>query len=248
MPQLGPAFLHRPLPSLPAISLGEAWSWFVEGLFLLAPARLRRAGWRPDYQLVETGDDGSRHATLVERAWSGERRIAASPPDKTLPKVIALAPNQIFETRIALPALARGAVREAVRLRLDELSPVPPENVLFDIGPVRRLSPDRIEASVAIAKRQNIAALAGEFGSAPAIGASPRSDGSLRYMFESVRAHKGEWRMLAAISAPVIAAMLLIAGMAHHLDKKIASSEQYEALLLGELKAIKLKTAWIETD
>ncbi len=234
MPLLILKFLHEPLPSLRNVSFERALQWQLDGLALLAPRRLRELGWTPTARVLSEGGDGVR-----ERSPLGASRLVRI--DETagaLPVAVALDEASIFETGIELPMAARD-LRQAIEFRLEEVSPLPPEDILFSIGETKPATSGRTEASIAIARRRDIDALLERYrGVALAeIGARLKPDGEFAYRFyEAPRSKQAGRRMPLAVGAFVLGAVAFLAGANAHLDRRIEASAVYESRTLDAVK------------
>jgi hypothetical protein len=246
MPRLGPDFLHQPLPALPAISLEEAPGWLMRGLSYFAPAGLRRRWWRALYQLARA--DGEGGTTLVEEAWSGERRLSPATANQALPVAVALPSTATFETRADLPSAAIRSLREAISLQLETLSPIAPEDVVFDVGEPEGANGDRILVPVAIARKEDVRRLEERFSGRRlyAIGAAPDGDGSLKYVFKRFPESAGSPNRLVLAGGAIFLAMLVLAyGAAARLDKEIAALQSYEDALVTAMREHKELSHWL---
>lgn len=246
MSQLGPDFLHRPLPIPSSISFDAAARWIVSGLSFFAPTQVRRTLWRPIYVLERLGQDQS--ATLVEEAWSGERRISPVKPDTEAPIAVALEPARIFETDVDLPAAAIGGIIDAVSLRLDSLSPISPTEIVFDVGAPQKASEGRIRVPIAIARKDDIRRVEQRFqdNNLHAIGATPDKNGSLRFVFKRFPSGKGALNnLMLATFACIAGVSILSSSVAARIDREIAADEAYQADLIATLRQHKASTGWL---
>lgn len=246
MPRIGPAFLHRPLPAFSSVSLGAMPRWLLAGLSYFAPAPLRRTLWRPFYRLARDGEDGA--VALVEEAWSGERRISSVDGSPEFPIAVALPGSRVFETAADLPAAAAESLGDAIALRLEALSPLPPEEIVFGAGAPEKTGDGRIRVPVAIARKADVGRIEERFAGKRlhSIGAGAGDDGSLRYVFKRFSGEASALSKAAIVGAALIlGAMMFATGLALRLDKEIAAGEAYEAALMAELRRHKDITAWL---
>lgn len=246
MPQLGPAFLHRPLPALPSVSLEAAPRWLLGGLSYFVPAPLRRSLWRPLYQLVHLDDEV--RSTAIEEAWSGERRESRASNASTLPLAVALPAARVFETSVDLPAAAINSLRDAISLRLETLSPIAPEEVVFGVGAPKKIGENRIRVPVAITRKTDLQEIEQRFGAERlhAIGAMPGIDGSLRHVFKRFRDGADTLnKTILAGAALFVALVVLLNGISIRLNREIAVLQTHEQSLLSALHHHKELTTWL---
>lgn len=246
MPAIGPAFLHRPLPGLSALTLRHAWAWLLEGLRIAAPSRLKSFGRRP-FLLLRRSDGA---LSLLERSVLGEMRCVPVECERgDLAFAVAAAPQDVFVASVDLPAAARRDLEEAVSHRLDHLSPLPKDEIEFAVGPVHEAGRERLEVPVAIIRKETLAALrAGENGDRISlIGFAPDGSGRFAYRFhERERADTDELRRIARLGAAIGAVILLFAGIDAGLDKRIAAAKAHEAALIETAKAEKAQFRFLE--
>lgn len=230
--------LNKPLPRLDIDAIIAAfWRWERRGLSYLVPLSLRHWRYRPRARLVALDDA---EPLIVETSFFGLSRVrAASPADPPLPTRIALRSSDVFETRINLPAAAARRLGEAVALRLEELSPLPPSDVAVAVGPPQPAADGRIEATVALARKSAIEETrrALKIRDIASVGARPQVDGSLLYAFSAPakRSTQIGAHFLSLAALVLSAAALAVAGM-QHLDRR---QQTLEAERLGLMKALK---------
>ncbi|MFZ5616888.1 MAG: hypothetical protein ACOZAA_06165 [Pseudomonadota bacterium] len=240
MPPLGPAFLHRPLPGLSALSGRRAWDWFVEGLAIGAPARIREMGWRPVFRLASASSD-SEERRSIERSWLGATRLAVARGADASLRAVELPSREVFETRVDLPAAAEASLPEAVSHRIDALSPLPVYEVVFALGRAERKG-DRLDVPIAIARKATIDRLkeSPDGAGIGVIGAQIDETGRFRFTFyedgeRGVTARKALFRLAAVI----LGVLLLLFGVGLHLDRRLAAIEAHERALVATLRAEK---------
>lgn len=117
---------------------GAFWHWWIAELAAMVPPPLRLRRERPRADIV-AGPEG----VAVERveAGAGERLFDPAPLERLEEESwaelhgliegrrarLVLGPPDVFLTRIALPAAARGRLRAATSLALDQAAPVAPD-------------------------------------------------------------------------------------------------------------------------
>lgn len=216
-----------------------AADWLLEGLRVVLPDAVVNAGWRPHLKLVSRNDPDAQQ--LVERSLFGNWRVApATDEAPPLSLAIALAPEDVFETHLNIPAAARDDLDEAVTHRLDYLSPLPKHAIAFAIGHVRATLGERIEVSVAIARKETVQHCLSRDGGVSVSVVGYRTDpyGRFEYVFfregrDSAGGRKPAVRFLAAIAA----ICLLILGADLHLRHRIAAYEAHQDALIETAKA-----------
>lgn len=244
MPLIVPAFLHRPLPGLAPLFSTQASEWLIEGLAIIAPRRLREAGWRPVYLLVRTNPLADDAVPLaIERSLLGETRLSPRNGDRRTPLLaVELAPSEIFETRVDLPSDARGALREAIAHRIDTLSPLPASDVEFAVGRAAPSRAGRLNVPIAIVRKKTIEeTLQSPDGEKIGlIGAGADERGVFRYLFyRRSQAPEDRRSALARLLAIAVALSICVFGAGAQLDRQIASLTAHEAALIGALRAEK---------
>lgn len=243
MPQLGPAFLHRPIAAPDFATLSAGVRWLRDGALAWAPARLRRRGWRPARNLYALSRD-SKLSPLgaVEQSWAGESRLADALADKTLPAAVALDPSLVFETSLDLPASARGAVNQAVALRMEELSPIPPKEAAFAVGPVV-LKGGRIDVSLAIVRLETLSAVKSllESKNLAIIGARLSEHGQFAYVFDrdANAGQRNVKRWLVALLALWASLLLALGAFEMRQARMLSALDQQQSDLRQELKDLR---------
>lgn len=248
MQAIGPEFLHQPLPGLPSLSLRRASEWFLAGLRIAIPSSVANFGWRPILALTPS-DSGGR-PSLIERSFLGDTRCGpADAETRDLPLAIALAAADVFEARVNLPAAARRDLEEAVSHRLDRLSPLPRELVQFAIGRSEEAGDGRIDAGIAIVRKETIdASLKSAIGKKVSlIGSSADERGRFAHVFfERQAPTEGGARLAARLAAGVGSILIFFAGADLHLRRRLVGLEAHEAALIGIAKAEKARFQFLE--
>lgn len=240
MPQLGPSFLHRPMSGISVSSVAHAAAWLFEGAQATIPKAAREAGAKPKAALYAFDKEQMlKPLGVIKKSWMGEENLTDG--EKTdLPLVVALAPSHIFRTTINLPDTARTSLKQTIALRLEEISPIPPETAAIGIGDVKSLSSNRIEVSVAITRKETLQAAMSQAGEKPvlAIGSSPDINGKLAFVFERARARKQKYRDLLIACMAVWAALLLCFGaLEARQDQLRAALETHQSELREALRS-----------
>ena len=227
--------LNRPLPWLERFTFDAAIDWIIAGLRAAAPSWLRRYGWRPCYVVAEA------EPVLVERSWLGETRKAslAGAAPEALPCAICIPSSDVFLTTVNLPIEARPALREAVRHRLQDVSPIPLAEIEFAVGESGPTREGRLIAEVAIVRKQTIAEAMSSSAGRPVfmIGGGLNDDGGFRFLFDETESPKSDWRAFAPILAVLTGAVAFLTGLDIYVDRKLYAFSAYETQLLDVLKA-----------
>lgn len=238
MQRLVPEFLQRPLPGFPRNWVGGAFAWLREGLAAIAPARLRRVGFRPVAILKKLGEAEGADQTIVE-SFLGVSELRPADTLKSAAARIVLPQSVYFTTTIELPAAARSKVGDAAVNRLDSLSPLPPHEVAVAVGPTRNGAPGRIETDIAFARKIDIDTLiaSGPPAAISAIGAEPDDAGRLRFEFYSAPQSA---KVLSGVvrdgAFALFAAACALAATDAHLEKRLLAAADHERRLLAALK------------
>ncbi len=222
-------------------SVNAAWRWYMSGISGLLPAAIKKFGWRPRDILIEQGadEDQADRRRTVERSWFGATRLVTDNAAPGLPTSLALAKEKIYRTHLSLPSEAAQILEKTVALRLDELSPIPPEDAAFAIGETVRSADNRINVEIAITKKKALTDLQAQYDGTDiaAIGAIPNHDGALRFIFREE--NSGERANLTPLisAAMLIAAVFLFSvSIDVHLSRRLQALEQYEAVVLSEIR------------
>lgn len=214
MPQLGPAFLHQPMSGIDFSQVTHAAAWLSGGARAAVPRSIRNIGAKPSARLYMF--DEERIMTplgVINKSWLGEQSLIDF-KSHGLPLVIALAPSYIFETSVNLPESARNNLEKTIALRLEEISPIPPETAAVAIGDVKSRGSNRIDVPVAITRKETLQAVMSKAGDKPviAIGASPDMNGKLTFVFHRSLTNRHLSRDLLIACIAVWAALLVCFG------------------------------------
>ncbi len=252
MPQLGPAFLHQSISSLPSLNWRAAMNWWLEGLQIAAPRGVRELGLAKKETVIEFRS-AARIETLgiVKQSMLGERRFdSTEDPTENLPVSVALDDSLIFETEIELPVEARASLQDTVSLRLEELSPIPPKEAAFAIGLVTKNKSGRIRADIAIARKTTIndaeQAFKGKLLSC--IGAKINASAQPKYSFRKhntdTRNSIARWGL--AIASLWAALILLAMSVDHRSARNMAALQTYESEIFQEIRRLRADSERIE--
>ena len=244
MPRLGPAFLHQPL-SLPAGgSLSHSLRWLADGALSILPSALSERGWRAANALYEHAPDGALTSLgQVEHSWSGaKRRAAAAETTKALPAIITLAPRLVFLTKADLPLAAKATLSKTIALRMDELSPIPPEQAAFAIGPSAVVG-DRLHVEVAIARKKTLEAIeqSERNQSVAAICAGLTERGEIEFEFARSKPAKAkaENKLMAAGLMLWLSLLLALSAFAARQERMLANFDARQTTLRQELRDLR---------
>lgn len=232
------SFLHKPLPPL---RLGAAlvafWRWERQGLSYLVPFSWRQFRFRPRVRLVSAADET---ALTVEQSMFGvSRSRTPTARDARLPMRVALAPRDVFETALTLPQTARNDLRAAVSFRIEELSPLPADEVLFAVGPATTREDGRIDVPLAITRKSAIDEVARKFRPQYVyeIGAVPEIDGALRYRFWRPARKRLQPTRLVDVAAVVFGVIALSLGALTHAAALSKALDAQQHRLVATLRA-----------
>lgn len=235
------------LPSSKAIAV--YWRWFLDGLSVFLPAFVTQKGWRADALLIEQQSEPGPRIRTVETSWFGKARLREAVVRQDLPARLALAPDKLFTTKLSLPEEAAQSLAKAARLRLGDLSPIPPEDAAFAIGKPQRGAQGRIVADLMIVRKETIdkARAEGEDRPIEMIGAAPDEQGRLRFVFENGDAAPTSTANIFFDIGVLAAAILFLLFAANvHMERRLQNIAQYEAEALAELKALRPMAALFE--
>jgi len=228
------------------IMLDTLWLWFAEGLRNLVPKPLRNMGWKSAYALHRHSDGNEvPQAFIVEKTYFGETRITTEGTfSHTLPISAEIEPDKVFRTTLDLPRAAGRNLKKAIRLRLDEASPISPDQTLFAYQRLPSPQSDRIFVNVAIAKTRTIDDLKGQTESKALhqIGASADDMGRLQFIFEQNRQSdhgRALQRRLRSIGVFILAALAFLGAIDFHLARRMSALEFYETELITQLRDLR---------
>lgn len=244
MPRLGPAFLHQPLVLPAGGSLSHALRWLADGALSILPAALSERGWRAANALYEYAPDGALTSLgQIDHSWSGaRRRTAATETTNALPAIVTLAPRLVFFTKADLPLAAKTTLAKTIALRMDELSPIPPEEAAFAVGPSAMVG-DRLHVDVAIARKKTLEAIeqSQRNRSVAAICAGLTERGEIEFEFtrsNPARA-KAAIKLMAAGLMLWLSILLALSAFAARQERMLASFDGRQTALRQELRDLK---------
>ncbi|GJL95266.1 MAG: hypothetical protein DHS20C05_16710 [Hyphococcus sp.] len=226
--------------------------WLSEGLAIATPQALKNIGWQANNTLIRLNDDHPDDRDLIEQSWLGERRVAAGDPASSLPVEIALSPEDIFITKLSLPAEASRTLKKTIALRLSEISPIPPESAAFAIGETARQNNGRLSVDVAITRKTTLNKTREDFSAhqIAAIGACPAPDGALQFIFDDeAKASKDANNAFLSGGLIAISFLALLVTANIHLERRLTALSDYETSILSELKSLRpAKALFANTD
>lgn len=147
--------------------------WWTRALLAWVPARWRRSlGLEQARLLLSLRDDTLRLArerdgaveAVAELPWPvspAELDAVLKAPLDTLPRHWLLAPGQVLQRRLRLPAAAAARLRDVARFEIDRQTPFSADQVYFDVRAPEHAGQAFIEAELLVAPRR---ALDGEHG------------------------------------------------------------------------------------
>lgn len=232
------------LPSSKTIAVCRRW--FLDGLSVFLPAFVTQKGWRPDALLIEQQAQRGPRIRTLESSWFGESRLQEAAANQALPSRVALAPEKLFITALSLPEEAAQSLAKAARLRLGDLSPIPPEDAAFAVGRPQRAEQSRIVADLAVVKKETIEKARADHKNrrVEMIGAMPDDQGRLRFVFEEGEAApKSTANIFLDMSVLFAAVLFLLFAVNVHMERRLQNVLRYEAEALSELKALRPMTA-----
>ncbi len=232
MSQLGPAFLHRPLPVFDFRTVGRAVAWIIDGLRFWIPATFRTTGWQAEtnhYQFSRGGDIAA--LGVIERSWAGERRLyAKTVGDELLPSSVIIDDALVFRTSLNLPREAMRDLRRAVELRLNELSPLPPQEVASSVIGARPADGNRINVDIAIVRKTTLANIREHQALQPVAKIIAANEGGEPFSFlnnqDTGGPHRPKW--LLAIAALWVSILLLGISLQHRSAMHAQALDTYQ--------------------
>lgn len=230
------------LPSGEAIV--RALNWVREGLGIFLPERIRQSGWRPRNRLIYLSSDlGIEQTHAIDVSRFGELRHSASETLPSLPTHIALHQDNYFTTHLSLPAEAAGSFTKAVALRLNEISPIPPEDAAFAIGKVKTDAEGRANANIAITTKRKLQEASEQYGgdNVSAIGAAPNTNGALEFFFSRKNSGPSSITKHRFINAALVAAsvLFLVIAVDAHQQRRLKMLSDHETQALSALRSLR---------
>lgn len=187
---------------------------------------------------------------LIERSRFGVQRLKHSDPSDSnlLPIAVELPGEAIFETTINLPGAAIRNINEAVLNRIENLSPLPAEKVVYAISEPKGLANGRIEASVAIVRKSLIEAVlrSSERDRIAMIGANADQIGRFSHIFADRPLEGRDRRKFKPILALCAGAIFFFVGATHQTDKRADAENSHRELLQQTIRAERLETAFLD--
>ncbi len=141
-------------------SVLSGWQWLTEGLGFFAPEGWRTKRWRQESEIFRPAGEEFVHVGMIERSFFGARCLVPDLMRSSNAACIVLGDASFFRTHIVLPATTADRISEAVALRVPEISPAPPEEVVAAWEFAGRSPDGRIVVDVAIARRREVDRLA----------------------------------------------------------------------------------------
>lgn len=145
--------------------LGDALRWwfgalasiFVRGPEPFAPGAIRLRPCSGGFSVI--GPDGAVRHHLATSAPSTGARDAVR---RARRRYLDLDDETVISVKATLPAAAEGDLRDAIALRMAELTPFSEDEVLFDLGIPSRHGPDTVSVRAFVAPKHAVAAAAEE--------------------------------------------------------------------------------------
>jgi hypothetical protein len=172
-----------------ASRLGSLFDWAITIARATLPKPLRELGSRPSAQLLKLDADGELvDVGALYKSVLGEPQIRPAKADTSSGKaIVRLAASAQYRRRLTLSREAFRRGRTALELRLNELSPLPPGDAVFDLRVLSSPASDGVDVEVAIARRSQVEELAkmlGGTGKRWAIVGDIEDNGAVRFQFE----------------------------------------------------------------
>jgi hypothetical protein len=228
-------------------STAGLFQWLRDGLAIALPKSITQSGWRTKTLQVSTDPTGEKSFCTVEQSRFGVRRATrVNADDGSLPIEATLPPDLIFTSKVTLPPAAAKSLATTIGLRLGDISPIPPKDAAFAVCEKTRTVNNRIEADVAIARKETLLGLHNSAGGDRiiSIGAKPDEQGKYKFVFEKPK-RKTQFGGHLVIDAALIAAvvLMLFAAIDANIKNRLQNLERYEASILTELRAVRGQAA-----
>lgn len=236
------ALLQRDVRGLGAEVLTYFVTCYFEGLRSLLPRSWAARGWTAEKAMLMPGEDDAILDRLrVEKSWLGERRVAPDSENTTpLPTLLILPRGKYFVTKVSLPRAAAPNLQETIRLRLQDISPIPPSESAFAIGGVNLRADGRINVDVAVTRKRTLDDLRKRFADRQivGIGAGARTDGALEFQFDRAN---GPHRLKLSARVRDVALLFgalatLLVSIGVHLSRRLDNAQAREAAVIEALR------------
>ncbi len=133
--------------------------WLLRGWAQLVPEAWLSWRQRPTALLVLPDIEGQKETLVRVRSVFGvwtNKVLEDEEQISDLPKISCLPVDQVFRTELPLPSLSASATREAVRLRLEDLSPLPIADTAFAISASQLTVDKTLPVQIAIASKTQL--------------------------------------------------------------------------------------------
>ena len=127
------------------------WDWWSREMLAVLPAR-----WRPREMIELVARSEGNGLTLRRQGEAVAHLPPGSPWPAGLPRqpvVLAVSTDRVLRRRLSLPAAAERRLRDVVRYELERLTPLRPEQLLFQAAPVGHGEQGGIEVEVTLVPR-----------------------------------------------------------------------------------------------
>lgn len=220
--------------------------WWRDGLIVVLPDDLVNRPGRPALLFVSYSNDEASVARQATRNWIGVCDWASAKLSDSEAQIdeclVQVADHDVYVTTLTLPNTSPENMRRMVRLRLNELSPFPADEAVFDIREVGRVLDGRFLVQVAMCRRQVIDLLGSEFADEFAhvqIGwgrsAEPRLDFIFAQHFAPFRAKKFLRR--AGTLAAAVSLIALVAAFGFSQDRLAFEYENARNEMVAQIKS-----------
>ncbi len=228
----------------------NAVGWWRDGLVIALPDGLVNRPGRPALLFISYSNDEASGARYATRNWFGTCHWASAQSDGEKTQIdeclVQLADNDVYVTTLTLPNTSPENMRRMVRLRLNELSPFPSDEVVFDIREAGRASDGRRMVEVAMCRRHVIASLVSRFEPEFArvhIGwgrlDEPRLDFIFAKHFDPLRAKQVLRR--TGVLAAAVSLVALIAAFGFSQNRLASEYEEARNEMVAQIRAETLR-------
>jgi len=126
--------------------------WMCDGFGHFLPSAFKQRGWKPYIRKTKFNDDRS---SLINRSFFGNLQEVDDQNRETSTVIERhlIADEDIYTTQLILPNASRAKLARTIALRLEDLSPLPPEETAFAYNHIGKTEDKRLIIDVAMVRK-----------------------------------------------------------------------------------------------
>jgi hypothetical protein len=223
-----------------ANGLGTRFFWAIAVVRETLPNSVRIFGSRPRAQLFKLDPEGElESAGILYKSFLGEPRIGPDGGHVRITRaILALDDSAQYRRRLTLSHEAFRRGRSALELRLNELSPLPPGDVVFDYQVQSSSSSNAgVDVEIAIARRNQVEQISGMLGGTGkrwSIVGDIENNGAVRFHFLQNEDSPNLPRSMGFVR-PLLLLLAIVFASFTWIDR---SAREYEALQTRRLELL----------